>query len=160
MLNFPAPADAREPWEGEGEALAVAAEAGLRAAAWVRSLPGPAVACPIGSWLAWELPEAIETAMGSLDPSDEDAMGPDGVVVPGRGGVTEEVMETLMAVPCVLSEADWLSAEQQLRLVAVASVAAGCVRLVVTDAGTAILHGLLARMCASLTYASRPDAAG
>ncbi|WP_430480448.1 hypothetical protein ACQZM9_34170 [Streptomyces sp. P11-1] len=98
--------------------------------------------------------------MGSLDPSDEDAMGPDGVVVPGRGGVTEEVMETLMAVPCVLPEADWLSAEQQLRLLAVASAAAGCVRLVMADADTAILHGLPARMCASLTYASRPDAAG
>ncbi|MEU3975252.1 hypothetical protein [Streptomyces bacillaris] len=69
-------------------------------------------------------------------------------------------MEMLMAVPCVLPEADWLSAEQQLRLLAVASAAAGCVRLVMTDADTAILHGLLARMCASLTYASRPDAAG
>ncbi|WP_240925400.1 hypothetical protein, partial [Streptomyces sp. 196(2019)] len=77
-----------------------------------------------------------------------------------RAGVTEEVMETLMAVRCVLSEADWLSAEQQFRLLAVASADAGCVRLVMADAGTAIVHRLLARMCASLTYASRPDAAG
>ncbi|MCR8945051.1 hypothetical protein NW249_23315 [Streptomyces sp. OUCMDZ-4982] len=98
--------------------------------------------------------------MGSLDPSDEDIMGPDGAVVLGRGGVTEEVMETLMAVPCVLQEAVWLSPDQQVRLLAVTATVTGSVRLLAEDPGAAITRGQLTRMCTVLAHAARPDAAG
>ncbi|MFD4032726.1 hypothetical protein ACFWVP_19990 [Streptomyces sp. NPDC058637] len=43
------------------------------------------------------------------------------------------------------------------RLVTVASVVTGIVRLLADDPGTAILHGLAARMCATLNRATRPD---
>ncbi|MFB6908039.1 hypothetical protein ACFCWB_27575 [Streptomyces bacillaris] len=143
-----------EPWEGEAAALAVAAEAGRRAAAWVRSLPVPPVPCPVGAWLAGELPEAIETAMSALDPQDCDGRSPDGTLVEGAGGVDEETMSTLAAVPCVVPEAVWLTPDQQARLLAVTSAVTGAVRLLAEDPGTAILHGLLARLCAVLDHAA------
>ncbi|MGQ4732575.1 hypothetical protein ACUN3E_33590 [Streptomyces sp. Ju416(a)] len=68
-----------ELWEGEVAAvLAEAAEVGRRAAAWVRSLPGPPVPSPVGAWLAGELPDVVEAVMGGLDPQDCDHMAPDG----------------------------------------------------------------------------------
>lgn len=113
--------------EGEAEALAAAAEAGRRAAVWVRSLPGPPVPGPVGSWLAGELPEAIERAMSALDPEDCDGMGPDGAIVEGAGGVDAGTMSTLSAVPCVVPEAVWLTPDQQVRLLAMTSaVTRGC----------------------------------
>ncbi|MBK5993334.1 hypothetical protein JHN53_17130 [Streptomyces sp. MBT58] len=63
-------------------------------------------------------------------------------------------------MPCVLSEADWLTADQHLRLLAVASVITGIARLLADDPGTAILHGQVARMCATLDHATRPDTPG
>ncbi|MER0428564.1 hypothetical protein ACFCZ5_28175 [Streptomyces microflavus] len=58
-----------EPWAGEPEVLAEAAEAGRRPAAWFRSLPAPPTSRPIGTWLARALPDAVERAMSSLDPA-------------------------------------------------------------------------------------------
>ncbi|MFJ1594762.1 hypothetical protein ACIOD0_31620 [Kitasatospora albolonga] len=136
---------------------ATAAEAGRRAAAWVRSLPGPPVPCPVGSWLDGALPEAIETAMCALDPQDCDGMSPDGAIIEGTGGVDEATTSTLSAVPCVIPEAAWLPTDQQVRLLAVTSAVTGAVRLLVDDPGTAIMHGLLARLCAVITHAARTD---
>ncbi|MFE1824782.1 hypothetical protein ACFW9S_38035 [Streptomyces anulatus] len=62
----------------------------------------------------------------------------------------------LAVVPCVLSEATWLTPDQHVRLLAVASAVTGTVRLLADDPGTAITHGV-ARMCATLDHAARPD---
>lgn len=88
-----------EPWEGEEEALAAAAAAGFRAAEWIRSLPGAPSPCPVGAWIAGELPKAIEAATFSLDPGDCDRMDPEGVMVDGTSGVDEEIRSSLAAVP-------------------------------------------------------------
>lgn len=141
-----------EPWAGEPDVLAEASEVGRRAAAWIRSLPGPPVPCPVGAWLAGALPGAVETAMGSLDPADCDRVGPDGRIVEGTGGVDAGTMSTLSVVPCVLSEAVWLTPDQQVRLLAVACVVSGIVRLLADDPGTEILHSLVARMCTTLDH--------
>ncbi|MFE9701557.1 hypothetical protein [Streptomyces sp. NPDC006270] len=148
-----------EPWAGEDEALAEAAVAGRRAAAWVRSLPGPSASVPVGTWLAGELPAAIEAAMGGLDPEERDHVDEGGAVVDGTGGVDAATMETLSAVPRVIPEAVWLTPDQQVRLLAVAFAVTGSVRLIANDPGGAILHGLLARLCAVLDHAARPDGA-
>ncbi|MBV7245246.1 hypothetical protein [Streptomyces sp. MW-W600-10] len=111
-----------EPWEGQGVVLAEAAVAGRRAAGWIRSLPGPPAPGPVGAWLAGALPDAVESAMGSLDPATCDRTDPDGRVVDGTGAVDAGTMSTLAVVPCVLSEADWLTPDQQVRVPAVASV--------------------------------------
>lgn len=134
---------------GQGGVLAEAAEAGRRAAAWIRSLPGPPAPGPVDAWLARELPRAVETAMGSLDPSACDRMGPDGRLIDGTGGVDVGTMSVLAVVPCVLSDTDWLTPDQHVRLLAVASAVTGAVRLLADDPGTAITHGV-ARMCATV----------
>ncbi|MFD5346459.1 hypothetical protein ACFWJY_22475 [Streptomyces anulatus] len=163
LSHLPAPAgpadDAPpyEPWEGQTAALAAAGAAGRRAAAWVRSLPRPPLPVPVGGWLAGELPAAIETAMSGLDPEECDRMAPDGRAVDGTGGVDAATMSTLAAVPVVVPEAGWLAPDQQARLLAVASAVTGAVRLIAQDPGTAILHGLLNRLCAVLDHAARPD---
>ncbi|MEV0888520.1 hypothetical protein AB0J03_32525 [Streptomyces microflavus] len=146
-----------EPWAGEPEVLAEAAEAGRRAATWIRSLPAPPVPSPVGTWLTRTLPDAVEAAMGSLDPAQCDRRGPDGRLIEGTGGVDAGTVSTLAIVPCVLSDADWLTPDQHIRLLAVASVTTGIARLLADDPGTAILHGLLARMCATLDHAARTD---
>lgn len=51
-------------------------------------------------------------------------------------------------------EAVWLTPDQQARLLAVTSAVTGAVRLLAEDPGTAILHGLLARLCAVLDHAA------
>ncbi|MFH8670286.1 hypothetical protein ACH4F3_36235 [Streptomyces anulatus] len=144
-----------EMWEGQTAALAAAGAAGRRAAAWVRSLPPP-LPVPVGAWLAGELPAAIETAMSGLDPEECDHMASDGRAVDGTGGVDAATMSTLAAVPVVLPEAGWLAPDQQARLLAVTSAVTGAVRLIAQDPGTAILHGLLTRLCAVLDHAARP----
>ncbi|MEU4181022.1 hypothetical protein [Streptomyces sp. NPDC026589] len=164
LSHLPAPARPPddvpfEPWEGQDVALAGAAAAGRRAAAWVRTLPAPPLPGPVGAWLARELPDAIEAAMGDLDPEECDHMAPDGRVVDGNGGVDAGTVSTLAAVPGVLSEVDWLAPGQQVRLLAVAAAVSGAVRLIAQDPGGAILHGLLARLCAVLDHAARPDGA-
>lgn len=146
--------------DGEPEVLAEAAEAGRRAAAWIRSLPAPSARRPVGAWLAGALPDAVEAAMESLDPAQCDRMAPDGRLVEGNGGVEAGTMSTLTVVPCVLSDADWLTPDQHIRLLAVASITTGIARLLADDPGTAILHGLVARMCATLDHATRPDHPG
>ncbi|MFF0509125.1 hypothetical protein ACFYUH_36845 [Streptomyces fimicarius] len=159
MLNFPAPVDLPlcEPWEGEAEVLAVAAEAGRRAAAWIRSLPGPPVPAPTGAWLAGTLPDAVEAVMGSLDPADCDRRGPDDRFIHGTGGADPSMMRTLNAIPYLMPELDWLTLDQQVRLLAVASAVSGTVDLLAADPGTAILHGLLVRYSALITHAVRTD---
>ncbi|MFD7749659.1 hypothetical protein ACFV2V_26830 [Streptomyces sp. NPDC059698] len=157
---LPAPADPPyEPWEGEAEALAAAAGAGRRAAAWVRSLPGPQAPTPLSIWFARYLPEAVESVMGALDPQDCDRMDPGGRLVQGAGGADPEAMEALSVVPRVVTEACWLPLDQQVRLLVVASAVTGTVQLLTNDAGTVIVHGLLARQCALLDHAARPDGA-
>ncbi|MEV1092825.1 hypothetical protein [Streptomyces microflavus] len=149
-----------EPWAGEPEVLAESAEAGRRAAAWIRSLPAPPAPRPVGTWLAGALPAAVEAATASLDPAQCDRMGPDGRLVEGTAGVDAGTMSTLAIVPCVLSDADWFTLDQHIRLMAVASIITGIARLLADDPGTAILHGLVARMCATLDHATRPDPPG
>ncbi|MFH9656686.1 hypothetical protein ACH4MN_37210 [Streptomyces anulatus] len=142
-----------ELWEGEEEALAAAAAAGSRAAEWIRCLPGAPSPCPVGTWLAGELPKAIETATSSLDPGDCDRMGPEGVMVDGTGGVDAETRSSLAAVPCAVQDARWLTPDQQIRLVAVASLITGAVRLLAEDPGAALTTGELSRMWALLDHA-------
>ncbi|MFJ1551428.1 hypothetical protein [Streptomyces sp. NPDC088246] len=138
---------------GRGGGLAAAAAAGRRAASWIRSLPGAPIPGPVGAWLAGELPEAIETATASLNPQDCDRMGPDGEMVDGTGGVDEETRSKLAAVPCAVQYALWLTSDQQIRLVAVASLITGAARLLAEDPGTAITTGELSRMWALLDQA-------
>ncbi|MFH9133928.1 hypothetical protein [Streptomyces sp. NPDC017524] len=57
----------------------------------------------------------------------------------------------------MLPEAGWLTLDQQVRLLAVGDAVSGAVRLMARDPGGAIVHGLLARLCAVLVYAARPD---
>ncbi|MFD3880667.1 hypothetical protein [Streptomyces microflavus] len=90
--------------------------------------------------------------MGSLDPAGCDRVGPDGRIVEGTGGVDAETMSTLSVVPCVLSEAVWLTPDQQVRLLAVACVVSGIVWLLADGPGTEILHSLVARMCTTLDH--------
>ncbi|MDQ0701198.1 MULTISPECIES: hypothetical protein [unclassified Streptomyces] len=162
ISRLPAPAGpsddvSYEMWEGQTAVLAGAAAAGRHAAAWVRSLPAPPLPAPVGDWLAGELPAAIETAMSGLDPQECDHMAPDGRVVDGTGGVDAGTISILAAVPVVLAEAGWLTPDQQVRLLAVASAVTGAARTLAQDPGTAITHGLLARLCAVLDHAARPD---
>lgn len=149
-----------EPWAGEPEVLAEAAAAGRRAAVWIRSLPAPPAPSPVGTWLAGTLPDAVEAATASLDPAQCDRRGPDGRLIEGTAGVDAGTTSTLAIVPCVLSDADWLTPDQHLRLMAVASVVTGIARLLADDPGTAILHGQVTRMCATLDHATRPDTPG
>ncbi|MET8380904.1 hypothetical protein [Streptomyces microflavus] len=149
-----------EPWAGEPEVLVEAAAAGRRAAAWIRSLPSPPSPSPVGTWLAVTLPGVVEAATASLDPAQCDRMGPDGRLIEGSAGVDAGTTSTLAIVPCVLSEADWLTPDQHLRILAVASVVTGIARLLADDPGTAILHGQVMRMCATLDHATRPDTPG
>ncbi|MGW7400861.1 hypothetical protein ACWGH7_30825 [Streptomyces cyaneofuscatus] len=142
-----------ELWEGEEEALAVAAAAGSRAAEWIRCLPGAPSPCPVGAWLAGEFPKAIETATSSLGPGDCDRMGLEGVMVDGTGGVDAETRSSLAAVPCAVQDALWLTPDQQIRLVAVASLITGAVRLLAEDPGAAITTGELSRMWALVDHA-------
>ncbi|MEU0382719.1 hypothetical protein ABZ093_36370 [Streptomyces cyaneofuscatus] len=77
IAYLPLPADdvpPYEPWAGEPEVLAEAAEAGRRAAAWIRSLPAAPAPRPVGTWIAGVLPAAVEAAMASLDPAQCDRM--------------------------------------------------------------------------------------
>lgn len=94
--------------------------------------------------------------MGSLDPAACDRTDPDGRVVDGTGGVDAGTMSTLAVVPCVLSEVDWLTPDQQVRLLAVASAVAGTVRRLADDPGSAITYGV-ARLCGALDHATRTD---
>ncbi|MEU1224110.1 hypothetical protein [Streptomyces microflavus] len=142
-----------EPWDGEDEALAAAAAAGRRAAEWIRSLPQAPTPGPVGSWLLEDLPEAIEEATAALDPQDCDRMEPDGVMVDGAGGLDGETRRKLVFVPCAVQDARWLTPDQQIRLVAVASLVLGAVRVLAEDPGTAITTGELTRMWALLDHA-------
>ncbi|WP_329359666.1 hypothetical protein [Streptomyces anulatus] len=142
-----------EPWDGEEEALAAAAAAGRRAAAWIRSLPKAPAPGPVGAWHAAEFPDAIETATASLDSQECDRMDPDGVMVDGTGGIDEETRSKLAAVPCAVQDARWLTPDQQIRIVAVASLVVGAARLLAEDPGTAITTGELSRMWALLDHA-------
>ncbi|MEU2295544.1 hypothetical protein ACFY9H_33280 [Streptomyces bacillaris] len=142
-----------EPWEGEEEALAAAAAAGRRAAAWIRSLPTAPEPSPVGSWLRVDLPESIEAATSGLDLQDCDRMDPGGVMVDGTGGLDEETRSKLVFVPCAVQDATWLTPDQQIRIVAVASLVTGAARLLAEDPGTAITTGELSRMWALVDHA-------
>ncbi|MFE6985765.1 hypothetical protein [Streptomyces griseus] len=95
--------------------------------------------------------------MGSLDPADCDRRGPDDRFIDGTGGADPAMMRTLHAVPYLMPELDWLTLDQQVRLLAVASAVSGTVDLLAGDPGTAILHGLLVRHSALITHAARTD---
>ncbi|MFB8206292.1 hypothetical protein [Streptomyces sp. NPDC056010] len=58
----------------------------------------------------------------------------------GTGGLDEVTRSELAAVPCVVQNAPWLTPDQQIRLVAVASLVTGAARLPAQDPGTAIEH--------------------
>ncbi|MFH9202275.1 hypothetical protein ACH4KO_32555 [Streptomyces anulatus] len=126
----------------------------------VRALPVPEAGGRPERWIVGELADAVERAMGALDPGDYDRMGPDGDAVDGAGGVDAGTMADLAGLPFVLPEtAAWLSPDQQLRLLAVVATVTAAVRLLANDLGGVIEHGELAKMCAILTYAARPDGA-
>ncbi|MCX4482383.1 hypothetical protein OG890_00215 [Streptomyces anulatus] len=147
-------------WEREAEALAGAAEAGRRAAAWMRALPVPETGGRPERWVVGELADAVESAMGALDPGDCDRMGPDGVAVDGGGGVDAATMAELAGFPFALPEtAGWLSPDQQVRLLAVVGTVTAAVRVLANDPVSVIEHGELSRMCAILTHAARPESA-
>ncbi|MFL0028466.1 hypothetical protein ACJBCE_36700 [Streptomyces sp. NBUL23] len=82
-------------------------------------------------------------------------MDEDGLAV--DGGVGPVIRSVLAAVPCVVSDTDWLTVDQRARLTAVASVVTGAARVLAQDPGSVIGHGLLARLCAVLDHATRPD---
>ncbi|WP_330323415.1 hypothetical protein [Streptomyces anulatus] len=147
-------------WEGEAEALAGAAEAGRRAALWMRALPVPEAGGRPERWIVGELADAVERAMGALNPEDCDRVGPDGEAIDGAGGVDAATMADLAGLPFALPGTPaWLSPDQQLRLLAVVASVTAAVRLLANDPGAAIIHGELSRMCAILTCAARPDGA-
>ncbi|MFJ7416749.1 hypothetical protein ACIQWZ_39060 [Streptomyces sp. NPDC098077] len=149
-----------ETWKGESEALAEAGVAGRRAAAWLRGLPVPESVGRPQRWVVAELADAVEWAMGSLDPGDCDRMGADGVVVDGGGGVDAATMAHLAGLPFALPEtAGWLSLDQQVRLLAVVGTVTAIVRLLAHDPESFVEHGGLSRMCVVPTYAARPDGA-
>ncbi|MDQ0693580.1 hypothetical protein [Streptomyces sp. W4I9-2] len=104
-----------------------------------------------------DLAGAIEDAMAALDPGDCDRMDEHGLAVDGAGGIGPVTQSMLAAVPPVVSDADWLTPDQQVRLLAVASAVTGAARVLAQDPGSAITHGLLARMCTVLDHAARPD---
>ncbi|MFD4023205.1 hypothetical protein ACFWRV_06695 [Streptomyces sp. NPDC058576] len=134
LSHLPAPSDVPyEPWEGEAEALAAAAAVGRRAAAWLRSLPAPP-----DTILGESLAAAVESVTAGLDPRDENRPGPDWTFIEGQGGADSEAMTVLAAVPCAAPAATWLTPDQQVRMVAVASLVVGAVRVLVQDPGTAI----------------------
>ncbi|MGW0545511.1 hypothetical protein ACWD0D_35270, partial [Streptomyces griseoincarnatus] len=110
-----------------------AAAAGRRAAAWIRSLPTGPAPSPVGSWLREDLPESIERATSCLDPQDCDRMDPGGAMVDGTGGLDEETRSKLVFVPCAVQDAPWLTPDQQIRIVAVASLVTGAARLLAED---------------------------
>ncbi|MCX4489889.1 hypothetical protein OG890_39055 [Streptomyces anulatus] len=160
ISHIPVPAPAvvpYEPWEGQADMLAEAAAAGRRAAAWIHSLPAPPSPTPTWSWLVGDLAVAIEAAMANLDPEDCDRMDEHGLAVDGAGGMGSVTQSMLAAVSCVVADAPWLTTDQQVRLLAVASAVTGAAQVLAQDPGSAILHGLLARMCTILDYAARPD---
>ncbi|MEW1892234.1 hypothetical protein [Streptomyces sp. NPDC085659] len=76
-----------------------------------------------------------------------------GVMSDGTGGLDEVTRSELAAVPCVVQDAPWLTPDQQIRLVVVASLVTGAARLLAQDPGTAIEHGELDRMWALLDHA-------
>ncbi|MEU5233980.1 hypothetical protein AB0G82_32600 [Streptomyces anulatus] len=155
--HLPTAADpSYELWDGE-EALAEAAAAGRRAAAWIRSLPAPPSPTPTWAWLVGDLAGAIEAAMTSLDPRDSDRMDEHGLAVDGAGGMAPVTQSMLAAVSCVVADVPWLTTDQQVRLLAVASAVTGAARVLAQDPGSAIVHGLLARMCTVVDHAARPD---
>ncbi|UZI33454.1 hypothetical protein [Streptomyces sp. VB1] len=109
-------------------------------------------------WVVGELADAVERAMGALDPGGCDRMDRDGAAVDGGGGVDAAAVADLAGLPFALLEvAGWLSSGQQVRLLAAVGTVTAIVRLLANDPGSAIEHGELSRMCAILAYAARPD---
>lgn len=80
-------------------------------------------------------------------------MGPGGVMVDGTGGLDGETRSKLVFVPCAVQDALWLTPDQQIRIVAVASLITGAARLLAEDPGTAITTGELSRMWALVDHA-------
>ncbi|MET9954477.1 hypothetical protein ABZ135_23440 [Streptomyces sp. NPDC006339] len=147
LLPPPDEPEPREPWPGEEEALAQAAAAGRRAAAWIRKLPHP----PGDTWITGRLPDAVEDALTSLDPGDETALAPD-----ARGGLPETTEQTLAGLIYAMPEASaCLTPEQQIALLAIVHCAAGIPRLLANDPGTVITDGELAALCKVLDFATR-----
>ncbi|MFJ6887841.1 hypothetical protein ACIQRC_23775 [Streptomyces californicus] len=106
---------------------------------------GPAPS-PVGSWLREDLSEAIERATSCLDPQECDRMTPGGVMVDDTGGLDAETRSKLVFVPCAVQDTPWLTLDQQVRIVAVASLVTATARLLAEDPGTVITTGELARV--------------
>ncbi|MFJ6355003.1 hypothetical protein ACIQKB_36800 [Streptomyces sp. NPDC092046] len=130
----PYPEDERRLVEGavqERAVLAEAAAAGQRAAEWMRALP-----LPPSSWVRGVLADAVEEAMGTLDPADED--GVDGY---GQGGVRDSVQETLDGlIYCLADTSPHLTPQQQAALLAVVACVRGIPRLLANH-GWSVVHG-------------------
>ncbi|PJN24763.1 hypothetical protein CG717_32185 [Streptomyces sp. CB02613] len=56
-------------------------------------------------------------------------------------------------MPCAVQDASWLTPDQQIRIVAVASLVTGAARLLAEDPGAAITTGELSRMWALVDHA-------
>ncbi|MGW5803514.1 hypothetical protein ACWFQ7_29490 [Streptomyces bacillaris] len=74
-------------------------------------------------------------------------------MVDGTGGLDAETCSKLVFVPCAVQDALWLTLDQQVRIVAVASLVTGAPRLLAEDPGTAITTGELSRIWALVDHA-------
>ncbi|MGO4635011.1 hypothetical protein AB4225_29395 [Streptomyces sp. 2RAF24] len=118
--------------------LAGAAAAGRRAAEWMRALP-----LPSGHWVRGALADAVEEAMRTLDPADQDDIGRQ-----GQGGVRESVRETLGGlVYCLADTSGHLSPQRQAALLAVVSCVRDIPRLLASEPWGVVHHGDLTALC-------------
>ncbi|MFC8350946.1 hypothetical protein [Streptomyces sp. NPDC057280] len=132
----------REPFPGEAAALEATAAAGLRAANWLRSLPGPAT----GNWIAGDLADAVQEATSSLDPADRDE--PDRW---GEAGVPE-VLRNRLDIALSLPYVDWLAPAHKAAVLAITGCVLGVPKIVANDPVAAV-ESQLASMCAILDSA-------
>ncbi|MFJ6354829.1 hypothetical protein ACIQKB_35900 [Streptomyces sp. NPDC092046] len=127
-----------EEAERERAVLAEAAAAGRRAAQWMRALP-----LPSGHWVRGALADAVEEAMRTLDPADQDDIGRD-----GHGGVRESVRETLGGlIYCLADTSRHLSPRRQAALLAVVSCVRDVPRLLASEPWGVFHHGGLTALC-------------
>ncbi|WP_331764355.1 hypothetical protein [Streptomyces sp. NBC_01506] len=102
----------------EAAILREARSAGRRAGHWLRSLAGrPGWGNPEPHPVL-ALGDAVETALGLLNPSDTDTRDPHtGEITEGHGGVRAEVRERLWAPPAVFGST--LTSDQIVRVLAI-----------------------------------------
>lgn len=156
-LSRPAPAPQpdrppHEPIPGETAALEATAAAGLRAANWLRSLPGPAT----GNWIAGDLADAVQEATGGLDPADcadADQWGEAGVPGPLR-----DRLDIAFSLPHV----EWLSPAHKAAVLAITGCVLGMPKIVANDPVAAVeeeLAAMRAILDSAYLHQSGPGAA-